>query len=73
MKLENKETDILKATFNWNGVASNDYWGLCPAAGLGYQVFKFVGGKLDPNSCLSGIALVALDWTGKNPAVGSYL
>lgn len=34
---------------------------------------KYVGGNENWNSCLSGIQLVALDWTGSGPAAGEYL
>lgn len=60
------------ASFNWIG-SSNDYWFLCPRPGPGYQVMKYVGGTENWNACLSGIQLIALDYTGKNPAAGVYL
>ena len=54
-------------TFNWIG-SSNPTWFLCPRPGPGYQVLKFVGGNEDWNLCLNGIQLVALDYTGPDPA-----
>jgi len=59
-------------SFNWQG-SSNDYWFLCPRPGPGYQIMKYVGGSENWNACLSGIQLVALDYTGASPAAGEYL
>jgi hypothetical protein len=60
-------------TFDWQG-SSNSYWFLCRNPGpYGYQVKKFVGGTQDWDLCLSGIQLVALDYSGPEPADGAYV
>lgn len=59
-------------TFHWQG-SDNPTWFLCPRPGPGYQVLKDVGGNENWGACLSGIALVALDYAGAEPAAGVYL
>jgi hypothetical protein len=54
------------------GVGSNPSWFFCPRDGKGYQVMRGVGGKEDWGSCLSGMSVAALDYTGKSPVVGEY-
>jgi hypothetical protein len=62
-------------TFNWLG-SDNSYWFLCPQNGNStkYQIMKEVTVN-DPaqSRCLSGIALVAIDYSGASPAAGVYL
>lgn len=61
--------------FQWIGTAAggNPSWFACPRPGPGYQVMKDVGGYENWNLCLSGLQLVALDYSGVSPAAGVYL
>jgi len=53
--------------------ASGDtYWFACPRSGMGYAVMKQVGGSEDWNKCISGLKLVAVDWSGVGAAAGVY-
>ena len=58
-------------TYQWLG-SDNDSWFFCPRPGQGYQVMKDVGGLKDWGACLGGMQLVAIDYSGSSPAVGSY-
>jgi len=60
-------------TFQWIGIDSNPYWFACPRPGSGYQVLKDVGGTENWSACVSGLQLVALDYSGVSPAAGVYL
>ena len=67
--------DMEIGTFNWLG-SDNSYWFLCPQNGNStkYQIMKEVTVN-DPaqSGCLSGIALVAIDYSGASPAASVYL
>jgi hypothetical protein len=69
------KVDVRVGSFNWLG-SDNSYWFLCPQKGNStkYQVMKEVTVN-DPRQvgCLSGIALVAIDYSGASPAAGVYL
>jgi len=72
---DDTSADMEIGTFNWLG-SDNSYWFLCPQNGNStkYQIMKEVTVN-DPaqSGCLSGIALVAIDYSGASPAAGVYL
>ena len=56
------------------GYILNAYWFACPRlGGRGLQVMRYVGGYENWRVCMSGLWMVALDYSGPSPAAGIYL
>jgi len=71
----NKFVNAGPGSLNWLGSENSD-WFLCPGKGNStkYQVQKQVTVNTpDQADCLSGIALIAIDYSGPFPAAGLYL
>ena len=58
-------------TLVWNGQSVYP-WLACPTAGVEFQVYQEVSPGIDFFANCTYISLSALDYTGSNPAAGSY-
>ena len=58
--------------FQWIG-SENSGWVACPVNGGGYQVSKIMSAAQDFGSCITGVSLAAIDYTGANPAAYEYV
>lgn len=73
--LHSMSADEFTSSFNWLG-SDNPCWFLCPGKRAldSYQVQKEVTVNSPAQAgCLSGILLIAVDYSGPSPAAGVYL